>query len=78
MPRMKDCRECHANDIPKEEWDYANDGAYPPYIPREARKEHTYCGLRMGGGATAATFNLLMFRPNGDYVGTLIHKGRKP
>lgn len=73
MPRMKDCPECKANDIPRSEWDYANDGPYPVVTPRMARKEHSYCGLRMAG----AHWGRLMFRANGQHMGILIHKGRK-
>ena len=78
MPRMKDCRECAANDIPREEWSI-EDGPYPVVTPREARKEHSYCGIRMGGGAHwEGAMTTMMWRPNGQYVGVLIHKGRKP
>ncbi len=74
MARMKDCPECHAGDISREEWSL-HDGPYPVYSQRELRKEHSYCGLRMG----SAGWERIMFRRGGthEHVGTLIHHGRK-
>lgn len=78
MPRMKDCPECKANDIRPEDWE-PDDGPYPTFTPRQARKEHSYCGVRLGGGAGGSQFalGLMVWRPDGEYVGRLIHHGRK-
>jgi hypothetical protein len=73
MPRRMDCPECKANHISPEDWDYANDGAYPVLTKRDAKKEHSYCGMRLMSGNGYR----LMFRPSGRYVGTIIHKGGK-
>jgi hypothetical protein len=73
---MKDCPECHAGDVSRAEWSL-HDGEYPVFSMRELRKEHSYCGLRMGNGD--APWERIMFRRGGthEHVGTLIHHGRK-
>ena len=78
MARMKDCRECKAGHIAPEDWDYANDGPYPIYTMRQQRKEHSYCGLRMGVGDFAMD-HMVMRRRHGawEYITTPIHKGGK-
>ena len=72
MPRMKDCRECKANDIPRDEWDYANDGAYPVFTRRELKREHSYCGMRLASYGVDPNKIILTRRG-----GALIHKGGK-
>jgi len=76
MARMKDCPECKAGNTlePDDSPDF-----YATLTPREARKEHSYCGLRTTGGAGGGPdpWSKLMFRPNGEYVTPLIHNGRK-
>jgi hypothetical protein len=78
MARMKDCPECRANDIRPEDW-APDDGPYPTFTPREQRKEHSWCGLRVGGGAGTGPdpWSTIVFSRNGEYVGMLIHHGRK-
>jgi hypothetical protein len=68
---MKDCPECKANYIAPEDWDYANDGAYPTSTKREEKREHTYCGMRLMSGGDWK--NLILTRRGG----ALIHNGGK-
>ena len=77
MPRMKDCPECKANDIPRDQWDYANDGPYPVFTKREQRKEHSWCGIRTGGGAHGLRLMLVRRHGQWEYASNLIHNGRK-
>lgn len=72
MPSMKDCRECRANEIPRDEWDYANDGPYPVFTQRELKREHSYCGMRLA--SYGVDFKNLILNRRG---GALIHNGRK-
>ena len=74
MARMKDCPECKANDIRPEDWS-PDDGPYPTFTPRQARREHSWCGMRLMSGGD---WNKVILTRRWSNRGVWLRKGGKP
>jgi hypothetical protein len=81
MARIEDCHECKDNL----RWESIvdEDGPRRRMTRREIRREHSTHGTRASGNrpwipGTPIRLDLLMFRRNGEYVGTILRHGSKP
>jgi hypothetical protein len=81
MAKIRHCAEC----IDNRQWESVvdEDGPRPKSTMRQIRRDHSTHGTRAWGNRPWAPnapirLDLLMFRRNGSYVGTVISHGGKP